>query len=359
MSPKVFNATPFAHQCFLLADPQGQLFFCAVLCATFEFDAAGEPQPCAEQFPVPADDEPFGEPGRSSVRRDSAATPAKQAVDVVIEATAHAPGGKPVEELAVGVRIGGWSKLLSVSGDRNWGGALRNRPSSPRPFVSMPIRYEAAFGGSLFDADGSLKACYPANPVGVGYGAARSADPGVATEVPNIELPAARLATREQGCAVAGFGVVARNWAPRTGFSGTYDEAWRDGRYPQLPADFDARFHQCAPLDQQFPEFPAGQPVLLRNLRPEGDWRFRMPSLDVAVRVLLADAMQQARVRVDTVLIDAERRRVSLIARHCVHRLRDLGLVREIIFGEPTRGWLRSRQQGKRYLGQSAPGPGP
>lgn len=357
MSPQLFNATPFAFECFLQADAAGQLFLSAVLCATFAFDESGTPYAVADQEPLPAGDEFFGAPGHSSVRRDSCATPAKRFVDLVVDASAYAPSGIPVGELMVGVRVGAWSKLLSVCGDRHWVGVASNRPSAPQPFLRLPMRYESAYGGSIFDKDGKVTDCYPANPVGVGYRGARAALSGRLSELPNIESPEARLTTRGHDSPVAGFGVIARNWAPRVRFSGTYDEDWLARRSPLLPVDFDERFHQCAPLDQQFTAFPAGEATVLRNLTPEGRWQFRMPVLDPPLTLLLDDEVRSARLRVDTVTIDAERKRVSLIARHCLHDLRQMGRLREIIVGRPTSAWLRSRVRGKRYLGHSEPLP--
>lgn len=355
MSPHTFNFTPFATQCFLLTDLEGQLFLSAVVCATFDIDEAGSAHPSEGQEPVPTGDEFFGEPGRSSVRRDSAAHGAKPFVDLVLEANAYAPSGRAVDEVLVGVRVGQWSKLLSACGDRQWSGIAHDRPSPPRPFVSMPIRYEFAYGGSLFDDEGRMVTCHAANPVGVGYARAVAMAADRYTELPNIESPKQRLLRRDDACPVAGFGALARNWEPRVRLAGTYDDKWLARRSPLLPADFDRRFHQCAPPDQQLPSYPAGEDVVLRNLTRAGHWRFRMPVLNVPLTIICEDGCHPARLAVDTIIIDAEHRRVSVIARHCLHHLRAMGLVREVVFGTPTAGWLRALTRGKRYLGRTTP----
>jgi hypothetical protein len=355
MTPTVYNATPFAQQCMLMMDDDGQLFFAIIVCATYGFDEAGEPLPLAEQPPVPLADEPCGEPGRSSLRRASVASAAKPAVDFIVHASAHAPQGRPVGELAVGVRVGAWTKLLHVVGDRQWTGVLGNQASSPRPFATMPLRYERAFGGSLFDDKGSMRACHLENPVGVGWQRARAPDPAVATALPNIELPGHRLESADCEVPVAGLGAIAPNWAPRVRFAGTCDKAWVESRCPLPPLDIDPRFRQCAPPDQQWPHAMPGAEVQLVNLTPDGRWRFRMPAPDIGVSVLHSGGLESHRLRVDTVHVDAETRSVSLIARHCLTGIRRLGLVRDVVIGEASPAWLRARRDGKRYIGRCEP----
>jgi hypothetical protein len=53
--------------------------------------------------------------------------------------------------------------------------------------------------------------------------------------------------------APVGFGVVGRAWAPRLIRAGTYDQAWLDQRWPNLPKDFDFGYWNEAPEDQQIP----------------------------------------------------------------------------------------------------------
>lgn len=355
MTPAIFNATPFAQQCMLLMDKEGQLAFAILVCATYSFDDAGEPFPAPAQPEVPLADEPSGEAGKSSLRRASVASMAKPAVDFVVHAQVHAPHARPLTQTAVGVRVGSWSKVLSVTGDRDWGGPLGKTPSSPRPFLNLPLSYERAFGGSVYDGAGALRACHPANPLGVGWKQARSMDPLVQTELPNIGPSGRALEAPDESFPVAGLGAIAPNWVPRVQYAGTYDQAWQDSRFPLPPTDFDLRFAQSAPVDQQWPDAMPGAQVHLANLTPEGHWRFRMPELRVGATVLSAKGTQQHRLRVDTIHVDAQARTVSLIARHCLTDLRRLGLVREILIGEVSPAWLRSRTGRKRYIGHSEP----
>ncbi|MCV5264373.1 DUF2169 domain-containing protein, partial [Escherichia coli] len=50
---------------------------------------------------------------------------------------------------------------------------------------------------------------------------------------------------------VAGFGPVPPFFEARQTLAGTFDEEWIENRKPMLPLDFDRRFFQSAPADQQ------------------------------------------------------------------------------------------------------------
>ncbi len=51
-------------------------------------------------------------------------------------------------------------------------------------------------------------------------------------------------------------------------------------RQPLLPDDLDDRFFQCAPPDQQAPQFlRGGEPVVLLRLTPAADLRFTLPKV--------------------------------------------------------------------------------
>ena len=73
----------------------------------------------------------------------------------------------------------------------------------------------------------------------------------------------------------AGFGPIARHWEPRVRWAGTYDKRWQRTRKPLLPDDFDDRFHQCAPEDQQVDGgLIGGELVELLTSRRKAAWRF-------------------------------------------------------------------------------------
>ncbi|WP_060478006.1 MULTISPECIES: DUF2169 family type VI secretion system accessory protein [Pseudomonas] len=83
-----------------------------------------------------------------------------------------------------------------------------------------------------------------------------------------LDAPAMAEVARGYGYRPAGFGVVARAWAPRLTRAGTYDQHWEDNHWPGLPQDFEFGYWNGAPDDQQV-TFPAPDSHLtLFNLTP-------------------------------------------------------------------------------------------
>src|SRR5262249_2144230 len=142
--------------------------------------------------------------------------------------------------------IGPLRKKLRVLGDRVWkAGFLGPKLGDPQPFSQMPLIYERTFGGQHGDPPQSD----PRNPVGRGFVTRKADLPD--TLAPNIEDPSDK--TRP-----AGLGPIAPNWSPRCDRAGPYDAAWHEQRKPLVPADFDDRFFQAAPDDQQVPGYLSG-----------------------------------------------------------------------------------------------------
>jgi len=327
------NRTPFEATTFVFPDTEGQEVLLIVMAATFAAKDGGKLELADEPSPIRSSDEYRGDPARSSTRFEADVALVKPFVDVIVNGHAYAQGGVETRQVAVSLTVGDVDKTLLVSGDRTGAG----RASA---FTKMPIIYERAFGGT--DDKGRLD---QRNPVGVGYHGARSADPTVQTTVPNVEY---------QGrTEPAGFGPVGRGWKPRIDFAGTYDAAWLDKQWPLLPTDFDPRHYQAAPLDQQSRPLRGGEDVRLVNMTPNGTWRFKLPKLDVAVRLLYENRHQVAALSMDTVLLEPDSYRVTLTSRLRVLTVRNSGVLREVVLGHVTRGWLRARAARKFYIDYS------
>ena len=90
----------------------------------------------------------------------------------------------------------------------------------------------------------------------------------LSTRQPDGDITATEMAeiSRTLTHQPAGFGVVGRAWAPRLALAGTYDDEWRDTRWPGLPADFDFGYWNCAPVDQQTPFLRPDVQIELFNL---------------------------------------------------------------------------------------------
>ena len=92
-------------------------------------------------------DEYWGESGQSSLKYASEAHLLKPGTDVVLVGEAWAPKGRPVPSSLVSVKVGALRKVIQVFGDRRWKGGSSSQPSSPEPFLRMPLTYERAYGG--------------------------------------------------------------------------------------------------------------------------------------------------------------------------------------------------------------------
>ncbi|MEM6296734.1 MAG: DUF2169 domain-containing protein, partial [Myxococcota bacterium] len=181
-------------------------------------------------------------------------------------------------------------------------------PGHPQPFVRSPFSYEDAFGGyDSSDPDPRAHELCPENPVGVGVAKDRKTLLGT---------PAARVdqqSSSGQPCA-AGFGPVASHWAPRVRFAGTYDGKWFETRKPLVPTDFDPRFHQSAPPDQQFaPHLRGGVPIGLKNLSPGGTLAFSLPKHYFTFESVFGQGPAiSTRAKLSTVIIEPDEERLML-----------------------------------------------
>jgi hypothetical protein len=332
------NRSPFAADIVSVLDKTGSERRTLVVVATFEWDERHQVRVAATQTPVCLADEYRGEPGLSSVQRESDVCPPKPFVDILVNAFAYAPAGRRVQSVKVAMKVGDVVKQLRVTGDRPKRGGI---VGEPQPFDKLEISYERAGGGTVADStqfDSS-------NPVGIGFRGARAADPRIRSDVPNVEhLEPAR------GAPAAGFGVIGRGWTPRLQLAGTYDEAWLASQWPLPPDDFDERHYQSAPPDQQSKAIRGGERVQLLNLTPEGHCEFVLPTVTVPVYRIRDAGAALLPTRLDTLYIWPERRQMTLCHRAAVESATGVNDVREIVVGHMTGAWLHARCTRRYYI---------
>ena len=309
------NKTPFAAERTWGRDKDGAEVWLVAVKGTFLISANGHTQLADEQMEVCFAPKFRCEPEQSSLLYDSDLLITKSSTDIILHGHAYAPRGLPAIKMDVALKIANFSKTLRVIGDRLWQNSLLGiKMSKPQPFVKMPLIYERAFGGTdQLSENPKHHGWEPSNPVGVGF--ATRAEHLIGKPAPNIEDPKSLIRHWKNRLRPAGFGPIAGHWSPRVEFAGTYDEKWKNDRLPLFPEDFDERFYQCAPEDQQVQGFlMGGELVEMYNLTPNGMLRFRLPRVMLGFRTNFGDYDEkQHRAVLHTVILEPDVPRVLMV----------------------------------------------
>jgi hypothetical protein len=346
---QLVNATKMEAGYTLGLAPDGRERVVVVVKGSFEIPReGGELRLATEQRPLVLADEFVGEPGLSAPRVESDFAPLKPRCDVLFVGSAHAPEGRPADRVRVGLRGAGIAKSFDVVGERVW---ERGRPTPPKRFTSRPIHYGVAYGGMDARKDRpDRQEWYASNPVGVGYYPLSRGSDLDGRALPSTEEPGRPADSADGRFRPMALGPLGRNFDPRFRFAGTYDDRWLENGFPFLPGDFDPRYFQCAPPEQQIAHPKGLEEFELLNLTPEGRARFRLPALDVPVEVTNAHyERHEIRAALDTVLIDGDARTVMLSWRASHPLRRNLLELRQIVVGRMSRAWYRARELGKSY----------
>ena len=315
---------------------------------TFQIPAEGEPVRLAdEQVPMVLADTFTGEPGFSAPRYEVDYAPRKQRCDVLLVGSAHAPGGRPATRVEVGLRFNGVSKTFAVVGDREWRFGLRGvLPGEPRPFTVMPITYDRAFGGvDTRHEDPAKHAAFMRNPVGRGYHKhVRHA------WVDGVPMPNTEETNRpiddpsSESYRPMAFGPIGRGWDPRYTYAGTYDDKWLEEEFPFLPRDFDERYYQAAPLDQQVPHPQGEEEIVLVNLTAEGRLGFKLPVFDAPIHFFPKNGPREDGTLVlDTVVLEPDLRRFTLTWRATRPLRKNIFEMAQVVVGKRTQAWWAER----------------
>lgn len=333
-------------------EPDGRELLVVAIKATYQLRTGGnEPALCEVQEKLIDSDVFTGEPGLSATKYEVDYAHHKPRCDVVINGSAYAPGGEPTTSVTVGLRIGAVNKKFSVVGDRQWLDAfVMTAPSPAIPFTVMPISYDRAYGGT----DKSAKhpeqiQTYLKNPVGVGYYPVSDRHAVDGRALPNTEQPGIPVTSVSESYLPMSFGALGRNFAERIAYAGTYDEDWHKTRAPFFPDDFDYRYFQSAPADQQVPYPQGGEEVVLENLTPEGIFTFRIPHRSMPVLFIPYRGKDRSvDAVIDTIVIEPDQSRFMLTWRASLALERDCFEIRQAIAGEMPAAWHRARRIGNK-----------
>lgn len=296
----------------------------------------------------------------------AAARSARLAGDVLVDKTLHMTGERTLQRRLAPLR------LLQAAIAVCTLGLVRLNPyrlTSPSPVMQVPLRYELAQGGQCRIEEGTpqarrvpkryrltpeRQAAYPEgapaahdsdqrNPDGCGFAPRwfMRAAKLVRLPAPRIEYPDAafsgarfwRAARGKAALVPAGFGFVGRGWLPRRERVGTFASrtAWGADDVPLLPRDFDFRYWNGAPDDQQCAHLAGGERFTLTNLcapnaagaqrdeRGNTVVQFALPSQSLFL--LAADdsgAVATMPLSIDTVVVDTDAGVVDIVWRYCL-----------------------------------------
>ncbi|WES68095.1 DUF2169 domain-containing protein [Superficieibacter sp. HKU1] len=358
------NLTPFSVMEYAMDDKHDERYHVVTMKTGFRLmqSADGQWQTMLMEYPalpLSVEDKFSGEMNASPVVHESDLVPLKPACDIIINGTASTPGGVAVPEISAGVLMRSASgsvlldKKLRITGPRFYQRHFLTGQwyeTEPEPFTSLPLDYRYAFGGEcriepdseyadLIPAEYRLTdeqrcehpesynpplahtAC-PVNPLGLGYAPSWYLR---ASKVQRVEAP--RIIAMDAPftlqhfidvsddkadwsapeCQPAGFGVIGRTWLPRLPLAGTYNQEWLENRHPSLPEDFDFRYWNAAPHDQQIPFPLPGADFILSGFHPDGDITFALPASQAGIllRMDSGECIPQM-MWTDTLLIDTD-----------------------------------------------------
>jgi hypothetical protein len=304
-------------------DTTGREHLVVVAKATWSIPEPGQrPRPLAPE-PLAMADTFYGEPGVSAMRYGSDFCRFKAQCDVLFDACAHAPGGKPVRRMDVSVQVGSLHKQVRVHGPRSWSRYLGVTVlGDGEPFTQMPLHHGHAYGGTRWYDKGDQKLCeaHLPNPAGLGFAGPKTADQMHHQPAPNLENPKKAVSKPDGKYAPHALSALGRHWSPRRELAGTYDDKWREEVFPLLPADFDEGYHQVAPVDQRIAYPQGGERVQLHNfLRGIEHLNFQLPKLSLFMEIQRTDdRIEPLMPHVDTLFFETEQRRFSAVWRAAV-----------------------------------------
>jgi hypothetical protein len=352
---EVINATRMVAGYSMGLEPSGRESLVVVVKGTFRIPRPDEPPGQfalhEEQLPLVMADTFTGEPGLSAPVHEVDFAPRKQRCDILLLGSACAPNGRPTTRIEVGVRVGSWSKTMAVFGPRHWEFGLNGASATPPGVVArQPISYDVAFGGvDLRHEDPAQHAAFMPNPVGRGFHKHMRASWVEGSPLPCTEETGQSVRDPGGDYRPMAFGPVGRWWSTRSCFAGTYDDEWLESHFPFLPLDFDVRYYQAAPADQQVPlEHFRSDPVevVLANLTPQGITRFTVPALQAPVHVFpKRGEREDYTATLDTLLIEPDAQRFSLIWRVARPLKKNMFEIAQVLVGKKGKDWWQQREQ--------------
>ncbi len=344
---ELINSTRMTAGYAMGIEPSGRELLVIVIKGTFMLPPSGEQARLLdEQLPLVMADTFTGEPGLTAPVYEVDFAPRKGFCDVLLLGRAHAPGGRPVTQMQVGMRVGTMTKTCQVVGDRVWqAGVSGVGASAPRSFTDVPVTYDVAFGGtdrrSENEADHDA---YRPNPVGRGWSKHLKGSLIDGMPLPNTEEPGKAVTTPNGKYTPMAFGPIGRGWPQRARYAGTYDQRWLDESCPFLPPDFDERYYQAAPADQQV-ALPTGpMEVALSGFTQDGLRQFVLPHFEAPVCVFPKRGQaENYAATMDTVVFEPDQERFTMTWRACHPLRKSMHEIAQVLVGRKTDLWWQEQ----------------
>lgn len=346
---ELINATRMVAGFNMGLEPSGRELLVIVIKGTFTLPKTGEPVRLADkQLPLIMADTFTGEPGFSSPVHEIDFAPRKQSCDVLLLGSAHAPEGRQVTRMRVGLRVASMEKSFDVIGDRVWQAGLTGISASvPQPFSTMPISYDLAFGGAdRYSDDESEHDAYLPNPVGRGWHKHLKNAWVDGTPLPNTEELGNAVNSPRDKCKPMSLGPVGRGWPQRARFAGTYDDKWLAEVFPFLPKDFDERYYLAAPEDQQVPVPKGPMNVVLNGFTSDGSRHFVLPHFEAPVHIFPKHGEREdLAATLDTILFEPDHERFTMSWRVARPLKKSMHEIAQVMIGKRGSEWWQQRDQ--------------
>jgi hypothetical protein len=177
----------------------------------------------------------------------------------------------------------------------------------------VQLNFEQAWGGKAKTSDDFCDA----NPVGKGYEALVDSSCNRAP-APQIECAQNPVSSPDNSNVPIALCPVSRAWLPRRTFAGTYDQEWKEKKWPFSPDDFSDQFHSCSPAMLQRSGFWNGdEGIHLQNIGRRPEYRFKLNETRRPTLLLMGenDSVYVADFNCDTIVLDLENDSVSMVWR--------------------------------------------
>ncbi|AKT37998.1 DUF2169 family type VI secretion system accessory protein [Chondromyces crocatus] len=230
----------------------------------------------------------------------------KEGADVFLFGRAIPPGSKPATSMAVVLTIGAsFHRTVRVFGPRVWHRRLGELvPTSPRPFTSLPLTLQYAYGGK--DTWDELDIPYQENPEGMGFHVEEAN--AIDRPLPCVEEPD-QLVTRWDDHPLPAGLVPYPPESPLRAKHGLVRTP--EGKPKVTPRFFNAAF---PPMIAQ--GIAAGEAVSVTGVSERGPLNFTLPTHAFAARLRFGSEAHEMPLAIDQVGIEVDARRVFIAYRY-------------------------------------------